>query len=243
MSTLILLPTYNERENIPDLIGQILALAADVEILVIDDNSPDGTAQTVEQSFGVEPRVHLLKRPGKLGLGTAYSAGFAHAIREGYPSVISMDADFSHDPKYIPDLIAAMTKYDMVIGSRYVPGGATVNWGFIRKVISRSANLVAHMILSMKQADCTSGYRLYKTDLLQRIEYESILADGYSYLIEILYRASRRQTNVGETPIVFVERRHGKSKISRKEIFKAIRTVLRLRFHPSGKTSEAVAKA
>jgi glycosyltransferase involved in cell wall biosynthesis len=243
MSTLVLLPTYNERENILELIGQILALPAGVELLVIDDNSPDGTAQAVEQFFGGESRVHLLKRPGKLGLGTAYSAGFQYAIREGYKSVISMDADFSHDPRFIPDLIAAMSKFDMVIGSRYVPGGATVNWGFLRKIISRTANLVAHVILSMKQADCTSGYRLYRSELLETIEYESIIADGYSYLIEILYRASRRGCKIGETAIVFVERRHGQSKISRKEIFKAIKTVLRLRFHPPVKASQAVAKA
>lgn len=242
MSTLVLLPTYNERENILELIGQILALASALEILVIDDNSPDGTAQAVEQSFGGESRVHLLKRPGKLGLGTAYSAGFQYAIEKGYTSVISMDADFSHDPKFIPELIGAMSNFDMVIGSRYVPGGATVNWGLLRKVISRTANLVAHLILSMKQADCTSGYRLYRAELLEKIEYESILADGYSYLIEILYRASRRDCRIGETPIVFVERRHGKSKISRKEIFKAIKTVLRLRLHPPV-ASSAVAKA
>lgn len=243
MSTLVLLPTYNERENILELIGQVLALPSGVELLVIDDNSPDGTAQAVEESYGGESRVHLLKRPGKLGLGTAYSAGFQYAIRQGYKSVISMDADFSHDPKFIPDLIAAMSNFDMVIGSRYVPGGATVNWGLVRKIISRTANLVAHVILSMKQADCTSGYRLYRSVLLESIGYESIIADGYSYLIEILYRASRQGCKIGETPIVFVERRHGQSKISRKEIFKAIKTVLRLRFHPAVKPNQAAAKA
>lgn len=242
MSTLVLLPTYNERENISELIRQTLALSSGVEILVVDDNSPDGTADAVEQAFGNESRVHLLRRSGKLGLGTAYSAGFRYAIEHEYEKVISMDGDFSHDPRFIPDLIRVSEQFDLVIGSRYVPGGGTENWGLFRKVISRTANLTAHVILSMKQADCTSGYRLYRVELLKRLDFDSVIADGYSYLIEILCRASRQNSKIGETPILFVERRHGKSKISRKEILKAVQTIFRLRFHPQVSAKSAVVR-
>lgn len=242
MDTLVLLPTYNERENVVELIHQILALPSPVQVLVIDDHSPDGTADTVRENFKDNQRVHLLCRPGKMGLGTAYTAGFHYAMEHAFKTVISMDADFSHDPRFIPELIAASAEFDLVIGSRYVNGGGTQNWGFFRKVISRTANLTAHALLSMKQADCTSGYRLYHTDLLRMIDFDSVIADGYSYLIEILYRASRRHCKIGETPILFVERRHGQSKISRKEIFKAIRTILRLRFHPEATARNATVR-
>jgi len=241
MRTLVILPTYNERENIVPLIERILELPLALEVLVIDDNSPDGTASAVRDAFPKEERVHIHQREKKLGLGTAYTAGFHQAIEMGFDAAVTMDADFSHDPRHLSQLCLAAPDYDLVIGSRYVPGGTTVNWGVLRKIISRVANLNAHLLLSMKPQDCTSGYRLYHTATLKTLEYESVVADGYSYLVEILFRASRRDLKIGEVPIIFVERLRGKSKISRKEIFKALKTILRLRLHPeSSRNSVAV---
>lgn len=233
MRTLVIIPTYNERENIVTLITEILQLPSEYEILIVDDDSPDKTSAVILEKFGGDRRVHLLQREKKLGLGTAYRAGFRYALEQGYASCITMDADLSHNPKYIPDLARAQGSSDMVIGSRYIPGGRTENWGFFRKFISRCANLLAHKFLAMKSADCTSGFRLYPVDTLKKLDFESIEAEGYSYLIEILYRASAFHLKIAEIPITFVERREGKSKISRKEIFKAMRTILRLRLHPT----------
>ena len=243
MKTLVLVPTYNERDNVVPLITQILDLQTSVDLLVIDDASPDGTADVVQQNFGEHPRVHLLKRSGKLGLGTAYAAGFHYAFENDYEAAITMDADFSHNPRYIPELIRASAQADMVIGSRYVEGGATENWGWLRIWISRIANLMAHSLLSLQPADCTSGYRLYHCRALHELDFEGVVAEGYSYLVEILYRAESRNLRIVEIPITFIERRAGKSKISRKEIFKAIQTILRLRFGNASKTKRLVTQA
>lgn len=232
MSTLIVIPTYNERENIVPLVKRILLLPADFEVLVVDDNSPDRTADAVRDNFPGSTRVHVLQREKKLGLGTAYSAGFRFALDKGYDQAITMDADFSHNPDHILQFVAAANSNDLVIGSRYIPGGCTVNWGIIRKVISRTANLLAHNFLSLKPADCTSGFRLYRAEALRSVDFQTVIADGYSYLVEILFRAARNHLRITEVPITFEDRRIGKSKISRNEIFKAIRTMIRLRFHP-----------
>ena len=226
---LVILPTYNEAENIHRIMDRILGLLNPPDILVIDDNSPDHTAQIVKREFSGNPRVHVLLREKKLGLGTAYTAGFTFGLENHYSAVVTMDADFSHDPAMIPRLQAAASQYDLVIGSRYVPGGATLNWPVFRKVISWTANLMANHFLSLPPRDCTSGFRLYTADSLRLIDFASIRAQGYSYLVEILFRASRRNLKIGEIPIQFVERQQGKSKISRKEIFKAIQTMIRLR--------------
>jgi dolichol-phosphate mannosyltransferase len=240
MSTLVIIPTYNEQENIVPLVNQILELPADLEILVIDDNSPDGTSGAVLETFSANRRVHLLKRERKLGLGTAYTAGFNHAITNKFDSAITMDADFSHNPRHIPELIKASIDSDLVIGSRYVSGGATVNWGLIRIMISRIANLMAHHFLRLQPSDCTSGFRLYQSRSLQLLEFESVIAEGYSYLVEILHRAAGRNLKIVEVPITFEERRRGKSKISRKEVFKAIQTMIRLRLRPEEKQNRVV---
>lgn len=232
MSTLIIIPTYNERDNIVPLLKRILLLPADFEALIVDDNSPDGTADAVGESFSGSTRVHVLRREKKLGLGTAYSAGFRFALDKGYGRAVTMDADFSHNPDHIPQFVQAAESNDLVIGSRYIPGGRTVNWGILRKVISRSANLLAHNFLALKPADCTSGFRLYRAETLRSVDFQTVIADGYSYLVEILFRAARSNLRIAEVPITFEDRRIGKSKISRNEIFKAIRTMIRLRFHP-----------
>jgi len=203
--TLVIIPTYNERANIPD-------------VLVVDDNSPDGTAAFVRKQYERSNGVKLLQREKKLGLGTAYKAGFHYAIQHNYNFAITMDADLSHDPAVIPDLQIAILNADLVVGSRYVPNGAVSQWGWLRKFISRSANMIAHHFLGMKAADCTSGFRIYRTEALNRLDFSSIHADGYSYLIEILFRATKLNLAVGEVPILFVDRERGKSKISQKEI-------------------------
>jgi len=205
------------------------------DVLVVDDNSPDGTATAVKENFGNNKRVSMMERPRKLGLGTAHKAGFHFGLDHEYDRIMTMDADFSHDPKHIPAFITATENHDMVIGSRYIPGGGTVNWGIFRKLISRTANLFAHVILSLKPADCTSAFRMYRAQALREINFDSIQAEGYSYNIEFLFRARECGMNVGETPIVFADRTMGKSKISRREIFKAISTILRLKFSGSPK--------
>ncbi len=242
MKTLVLLPTYNERENIIPLVKAIMDLPVPVDVLVIDDGSPDGTAAAVDDQFGGQSRVQVLRRAKKLGLGTAYTAGFRHAINQGYDAAITMDADFSHNPVHIPEIMQTSTNADLVIGSRYVPGGATQNWSWVRILISRIANSMAHMVLSLQPSDCTSGFRLYQKRALQELDFETVVAEGYSYLVEILFRAAKRNLRVAESPIIFVERRAGKSKISRTEIFKAIQTIFRLRFSKSSKPNHVIIK-
>jgi dolichol-phosphate mannosyltransferase len=230
MRTLVIIPTYNERDNIVPLVDRILRLPGELEVLVVDDGSPDGTASALQERHSDDPRVHLIQRGRKLGLGTAYTAGFRYALENGYRFCITMDSDFSHDPGHIPELCRAAEGNDLVVGSRYVPGGRTVNWGWWRRLISRTANLFAHNLVALQHRDCTSGFRLYRSEALRIVDFQSIVADGYSYLVEILHRVSVSGLRVAEVPITFVERRQGKSKISRKEIFKAIHTMLRLRF-------------
>jgi len=235
MRILVFIPTYNERENIVPLVAQILESPEKLDVLVVDDNSPDKTADVLLEAFPNNSRVHLLKRERKFGLGTAYSAGFRYTLDHGFDAAISMDADFSHDPKYLPDLIGASKNCDIVIGSRYIPGGKTVNWGISRQFISRMANLLAHHFISLRSADCTSGYRLFHAGVLQTLDFESIVADGYSYNLEVLKRASDENMKIAEVPITFVDRTRGKSKVSSIEIFKALQTLLRLRFHAHSK--------
>jgi dolichol-phosphate mannosyltransferase len=243
MNTLVVLPTYNEKENILRLLQELMELPVAVDALIIDDNSPDGTAGSVEERYRDDPRIQIIRREKKLGLGTAYSTGFRHALFRGYERVITMDADFSHQPRFIPDFLKVSEDFDFLIGSRYVPGGDTLNWSAARKFISRTANFMAHHILGLKPRDCTSGFRLYHKATLNILEFETIRADGYSYLVEILYRASMQGLRIGEVPIVFVEREQGTSKISRKEIWKALGTIVRLRRNPQWEKKEVPVKA
>jgi dolichol-phosphate mannosyltransferase len=229
--TLVIIPTFQERENIKQLVDKILQLEAELNVLVVDDNSPDGTAGLVRSEYDGNSNVALIVRPKKLGLGTAYVAGFRYAIAHQYPFALTMDADLSHNPTVILEMLQNVKDVDIVIGSRYVRGGAIAgDWGALRKLISRTANLLAHTFLSLKPADCTSGFRLYRTAALVKIGFESITSNGYSFLIEILHRAARHHLRIAEVPILFIDRRFGKSKISTIEIFKTISTMLRLRF-------------
>ena len=211
---LVVTPTYNERDNITKLLQQILALPKQLDVLVIDDNSPDGTAQIVKNLQKNNPRVKLLERPGKLGLGTAYIQGFKLALNSSYDFIVTTDADFSHDPKYIPELIKNLDEYDLVIGSRYTPGGGIKNWPLKRRFLSRMGNLYAKFILNTPVNDNTAGFMAIRSDLLKKINLDEIRGQGYAFLMELKYRCLRHNAKIKEIPIIFVERIFGKSKIS-----------------------------
>jgi dolichol-phosphate mannosyltransferase len=225
----VVVPTYNERENIGALIERILDLPR-FHVLVVDDNSPDGTATIVQEIANREPRVGLLSRPGKQGLGTAYIAGFRRALTEGASYIYEMDADFSHDPRYLPDLLEATeTRYDLTLGSRYVPGGGTTDWGMIRKFISRGGNIYARAILGLPVMDATGGFRCYRRRVLETLDLAAIHSNGYSFQIEMVYRTLQAGFKIGETPIIFPDRRIGRSKMSRRIVLEALLTVWKLR--------------
>lgn len=226
----VVIPTYNEHDNIGALIPRILEYPR-FRVLVVDDNSPDGTGTLVAAMAQQEPRIGLITRPGKLGLGSAYVAGFRHALGAGAHFVFEMDADFSHDPRYLPYLLqAAETRCDLAIGSRYVQGGGTSDWGFVRQVISRGGNLYAALILWWAIADSTSGYRCYRREVLEALNLDAISSNGYSFQIEMVWRTRQAGFRVGETPILFPDRRVGKSKMSRRIVVEALINVWRLRF-------------
>lgn len=231
MSTIVVLPTYNEVENLARLVPQLLDLPCSLNVLVVDDNSPDGTGEQADrlaaQSSG---RVEVIHRAGKLGLGTAYLTGFRRALERGADNVLTMDADFSHDPHYIPELLARQAEADLVIGSRYVAGGGAVDSPLTRRLISRVANFAAHSMLGLKARDVTAGFRLYRRAVLESIPLDRIFSSGYSFLTEMLFLVEQHGWRVAEVPILFRDRTHGQSKISQDEIFKALYTVARLTF-------------
>jgi dolichol-phosphate mannosyltransferase len=230
---LVCLPTYDERENVVPIVAAILAATPEVDVLVIDDNSPDGTGELADALAAREPRVHVLHRAGKEGLGKAYLAGFAWALSRGYGLVLEMDADFSHDPGYLPGMIArARDDADLVLGSRYVPGGGTVNWGLGRKLVSRGGSLYARLILGVRVRDLTGGFKCFRREVLEAIELSTVECSGYSFQIELTYRALRAGFRVAELPIVFADRRVGQSKMSRGIVLEAIRKVWSMRASP-----------
>src|SRR3954447_21545969 len=213
--TIIVLPTYDERENVVGLLAAVRAAVPDADVLVVDDNSPDGTAGLVEEAAADLGQIKLLRRPGKQGLGSAYREGFAVALDEGYEIVVTMDVDFSHDPAVLPELLRLIDAgADAVIGSRYVPGGDTVDWPWHRRVLSRWGNRYTSLLLGLQIRDCTSGYRAYRADALARIAPQTTSAEGYAFLTELVRRLVRSGCRVMETPIVFRDRRFGESKMS-----------------------------
>ena len=225
--TLVTVATYNEIECLPKLVEEIFRYAPQVDLLVIDDNSPDGTGQWCDRRAAEDPRMHCLHRQGKLGLGTATIAGMRYAIEHGYRQVLNMDADFSHDPRYLGDLLAGMEPagadpVDVMIGSRYVPGGGIEGWPWRRHWMSRCVNLYARWLLGLKPKDCSGAYRCYRTSLLARLDFDRVRSRGYSFQEEILWHARRLGARFGETPITFVDRRQGSSKINAKEALAAL---------------------
>ena len=229
---LVVLPTYNEAENVLPLTRAILALDAKLDVLVVDDASPDGTGDLVERERSREPRLSLLRRAGKLGLGTAYLAGFRWGLDHGYGHVLTMDCDGSHHPRYIPALLAALESFDMVVGSRYVPGGGIVNWPRHRRALSAFANFYARVLLRLPVHDCTSGFRIYSREVLETVDPFAIRSSGYSFLEEMAWRVARWGFRIGEVPIVFEQRTLGTSKIDSSEIYRAAWRVLALALHP-----------
>jgi dolichol-phosphate mannosyltransferase len=230
MKTLIIIPTYNEIENLPTLLRGIFAYAPETDVLVVDDNSPDGTGQLVETMSRQDSRIHIIRRPGKLGLGTAYIAGFKYAILQQYDAAFEMDADFSHDPAHLPAFLVAIKSADLVIGSRYIPGGGTPNWSFGRRLISGSGNIFARFVLQLPVQDCTGGFRCYRRHVLEAIDLDSVRSRGYAFQIEMTYRVLNKGFSVVETPITFVDRRLGQSKMSRSIVLEAFTYVLKTRF-------------
>lgn len=228
MGYLVIIPTYNERENIEALIRALLSLPLPLEVVVVDDHSPDGTGELVAAMAATDRRIHGIHRPAKLGLGTAYVAGFRFGLARGYERIITMDADFSHDPAYVPALIERSQEADLVIGSRYVPGGEVVDSPWYRRLLSRGANRFARTLLGLIPRDVTAGFRCYRPQVLEAIAPETIRAEGYAFLIEMTYRAQRAGFRIAEVPIRFKDRRYGRSKVSRREIARALWTVLRL---------------
>lgn len=229
--TCVIVPTFNERENLPALLKAILALPIKVAVINVDDASPDGTGAIADEWASRHPeQVYTVHRAGKLGLGTAYIAGYKRAFELGARRVITMDADFSHNPKYIPDLVAKADSEpaDIVIGSRYVPGGAMLYCPWYRTALSSGANMIARTALGLKAHDTTAGFRLYRREVLESVALDKIFSSGYSFLIEMLYLVERQGWRVGEVPIIYEDRMAGQTKISRNEIFRALYTVLRL---------------
>ena len=226
---LVCVPTYDEKENVVAIVEAVLAAAPEVDVLVIDDNSPDGTGRLADEIAAREPRVHVLHRAGKEGLGKAYLTGFAWALARGYGLVLEMDADFSHDPRYLPAMLEAAREADLVLGSRYVPGGGTVNWGVARKLISRGGSLYARTILGIPIRDLTGGFKCFRREVLEAIDLPTVECTGYAFQIELTYRTLRKGFRVREIPIVFVDRRVGHSKMSRRIVLEALRKVWSIR--------------
>lgn len=228
MHVTVIVPTYNEIENIADLVTQLLALPIQAHVIVVDDNSPDGTGDVVDKLAIENKRVSVVHRAGKLGLGTAYIAGFKKALNAGANLIFTMDADFSHHPKYIPAMVELAKTNHVVIGSRYVPGGGVENWEWYREFLSWGANHFARLMLGLHAHDCTAGFRCYRREVLEAIDLDAIFSNGYSFLTEMAYKCQRMGCAFGETPIIFANRARGTSKISQQEIFKAMYTVTRL---------------
>ena len=229
--SLIVVPTYNERDNVRGIAERLLAALPGTEILFVDDNSPDGTGGLLDELAGAQPRIHVMHRAGKLGLGTAYIEGFGWGLARGFDYLFEMDADGSHDPKYLPQmLVLAEDGADVVVGSRYVPGGGTENWGLGRKILSRGGSFYARTVLGVELRDVTAGFICWRRAALEAIDLSTITSNGYSFQIEMKYRALQKNLRVVETPIMFVDRRVGHSKMSRAIVVEALLKVWALRF-------------
>jgi dolichol-phosphate mannosyltransferase len=233
-STLVTLATYNEIDNLPRLVDEIFATLEGVNILVVDDNSPDGTGRWCDERAAIDSRLHCIHRAGKLGLGTATIAGLRYAIEHGYAYVLNMDADFSHQPRYLKAIRAGMERpdgtpgADVMIGSRYIPGGGVEGWPLKRHIMSRGINVFSRLMLGLKPKDCSGAYRCYRTSVLAKVDFDAIQSRGYSFQEEILWHLKRAGAKFAETPIIFPDRVRGASKIDSGEAFNALAILARL---------------
>jgi len=238
LKTLVVIPTYNEKENVRPLCRAVLEQGEGIEALIVDDNSPDGTAVVAAALAHSEPRVHVLCREGKLGLGTAHVAGYRWALERDYERIITMDADFSHPPDRIAAMLEASLDSDVVIGSRYCAGGGHEGWPWHRVLLSRASNAVARFCLGLEPKDCTGAFRCFRRSVLERVALENIAATGYSFQEEMLWHCSGRGFRMAEVPITFVDRQRGESKITLREIIGGMLTVFRLMFTPERRRQE-----
>jgi dolichol-phosphate mannosyltransferase len=223
---LISLATYNERDNLGPLLAEVRKAVPEAEVLVIDDNSPDGTGQLADEMAAADPGVHVMHRERKLGLGTAILAAMRYAMGHDFDLLVNMDADFSHHPRYLPALLAGMANHDVMIGSRYVPGGGSENWPLSRRLMSRGVNTMVSLLMRIPARDCSGAYRCYRVELLRRTALEKIQSRGYSFQQEVLYRCRRAGARIGETPILFANRRAGRSKVNLHEAIRSISLLL-----------------
>jgi dolichol-phosphate mannosyltransferase len=222
MKALVVIPTYNEEHNIRNITREVLAVSDLTDVLIIDDNSPDGTGDIADGMSAEEPRIKVMHRTGKLGLGSAYIAGFRYALANGYDYIMEMDADYSHDPKEIPNFLAAIKESDLVVGSRYVGGIRILNWPMNRLLLSYSAGVYTRMITGLKLLDCTSGFKCFRRETLESLDLSRIHSDGYSFQIEMSFLCQDKGFKLKEIPIVFTERKEGHSKMSSGIIFEAL---------------------
>lgn len=229
MKILIIIPTYNELENLPKLLPVVLSKDSSIEVLIVDDNSPDGTAAFVESQMENNDRIHLIKRPSKQGLGTAYIAGFKYALQNNFHLIFEMDADFSHDPNEIPRFLVEIKNSDVVLGSRYISGVNVVNWPMRRLLLSSFANFYTHIITGMPVHDSTGGFKCFRREVLEAIDLDKVTSNGYAFQIEMTFKAWKKGFKVKEIPIIFVDRVKGKSKMSKKIVREAVTMVWKLR--------------
>ena len=218
----VIIPTYNERDNIEIITGRVRSAVPDAHVLIVDDNSPDGTGEIADKLAGEDPHVHVLHRAGKAGLGAAYLAGFGWALEQGYGALVEMDADGSHQPEELPRLLAALAGADLVLGSRYVPGGAVLNWPRSRELLSRAGNTYARLMLGLGLQDATGGYRVFRASTLRRIGLDDVDSQGYCFQVDLARRTIGAGLTVTEVPITFEERQRGASKMSRKIVLEAL---------------------
>jgi dolichol-phosphate mannosyltransferase len=228
---LVSLATYNERDNLAPLIREVRQQLPAADVLVIDDDSPDGTGKVADDLAAADPHVRALHRAGKLGLGTAILAGMRYAMEHGYDFLLNMDCDFSHHPRYLPAIVAGMDGRDVMIGSRYVPGGGTRNWPLSRQLISKSVNLMVRFLFRMPARDASGAYRCYRVSKLRETALDRVVSRGYSFQQEVLYRCRKAGSRLGETPIVFEDRRAGSSKVNLREAARSMSLLLYLGLH------------
>jgi dolichol-phosphate mannosyltransferase len=230
MRTLVIIPTYNEKENIEQIVGQVLEKHSSIDVLIVDDGSPDGTGEIANAMCEENSRVFVIHRKSKSGLGTAYVAGFRFAIAKKYDYVFEMDADFSHDPKYLAEFLNAIKEADLVIGSRYISGVNVINWPMSRLLLSYYANVYSRIITGLPIKDATGGFKCFRREVLEAVDLDKVQSNGYSFQIEMSFRAWRKKFRIKEIPIVFEDRRLGQSKMSKKIVREAVWMVWKLRF-------------